>query len=150
MSNTHCSIYLHLAFSTRHRRPLIRAEAREPLFRYLAGCVEGADWRPVATGGWTDHVHLLVRTGVAVDLPNFVKEAKRGSTIWLKSKFAGMEDFAWQRGYGAFSVSHWDVEKVAAYVRNQEEHHRRFTWEEECAKLLKKHGVEYDERYFLD
>jgi REP element-mobilizing transposase RayT len=81
---------------------------------------------------------------------DLMKEIKRSATLWMKSNNHAPAAFRWQEGYGAFSVSYWDVEKIAQYIKNQKEHHKKMSWEDEYRKLLKKHGVEYDEKYLWD
>ena len=101
-------------------------------------------------GGHREHVHLLYRESSSRRPADVIKEMKRQSTIRMKENHYVPEDFRWQTGYGVFSISYWDLEKIQTYIQNQEIHHRKMTWDVEYRKLLERHGVEYDERYFLD
>ncbi len=150
MANTYQSIYLHITFGTRHRTPVLADDVRPDLFAYMGGAIRGAGCRPIAVGGWVDHVHLLLSPGARFVLEDFVKETKRSSNSWLRARSARLSEFHWQRGYGAFSIARWDLDKVTEYVRNQEEHHRAKSFAEEYRQLLERHGIEFDEKYVLD
>jgi len=150
MANTYYAVYEHIAFSTKARVAALSDAIRPDLFAYLAGTLKNQGCFPLIIGGLSEHVHLLIRKRGTLLTSDLVKEIKRSSSIWLKKHGAACGKFSWQVGYGAFSVSYWDLEKIRVYIANQEEHHRHMTWEEEYRKLLKKHGVEFDERYFLD
>ena len=101
-------------------------------------------------GGVADHVHLLARFGRGVTQSDWVKELKRVSSRWIKERDGRMAGFAWQGGYGVFSVSTSALEDVEKYIQNQEEHHRKVTFQDEFRKFLQKHRVEWDERYVWD
>jgi REP element-mobilizing transposase RayT len=105
---------------------------------------------PVAIGGVSDHVHLLVRFGREITMADFVKETKRVSNQWLKREGAVSRQFRWQAGYGAFSVSESQLERAIRYVQNQERHHRKLGFQDEMRKLFAKHRIEFDERYVWD
>ncbi len=144
-------IIVHTVFSTKDRRPFLRDPSlRAELHRYLGGIVERHDCPPLIIGGVEDHVHLLStlsRTGSPAEL---VKEAKRGSSLWLKTKDPELRDFAWQNGYGMFSIGFSQVEAVRRYIAGQEEHHRRRTFQDEFRQLLRRYEIEFDERYVWD
>jgi putative transposase len=150
MANSYYWVYEHICFSTKERMPLLIPEVRKELFAYLVGGIKSQNCFPIIVGGFRKHVHLLVRKNPSCTTAELVKEIKRTSSKWLKDKGVGYGKFNWQAGYGAFSVSHWDLEKVRGYIENQETHHSKMSWEEEYRKLLIKHGVEFDERYVLD
>ena len=101
-------------------------------------------------GGIEDHVHVLCRLGRTIDVAELVRELKRESSKWLKTKGAGLGRFQWQEGYGAFSVGASQVEAVRGYIARQEEHHRRRSFQDEFRAFLQKYGVDYDERYVWD
>src|SRR5207253_2558190 len=101
-------------------------------------------------GGVADHVHLLCRMGRTRSVAEFVRELKRESSKWVKTNAGDMRDFAWQEGYGAFSLSPSHVEALRAYIANQEEHHRIVAFQDEFRRLLQKYGVEFDERFVWD
>jgi REP element-mobilizing transposase RayT len=117
---------------------------------YLAGICRNLECPSLLVGGVEDHVHLLVRLSKNVALADFVREVKRDSSKWLKEQRKDLDKFHWQQGYGAFSISPGHVEKLLEYIANQEEHHRRETFQDEFRRLLRKYKIEYDERYVWD
>jgi putative transposase len=148
MSQALSGVYLHLVFSTKDRRRYFQdLQVRERLHQYLGGISKELDCEPVRVGGVDDHVHLLCRFGRTVSQAEWVKELKRGSAVWLKAQYADFRDFSWQGGYATFSVSVSNLEKVTEYVAKQEEHHRKCSFQDELRVMLRKHGVEWDERY---
>ncbi len=150
MANTYYAVYVHIVFSTKNRERWLSDRVCAELFPYLGGIVTHQKCLPITVGGYTNHVHILTRTRATTLVAEIVKEAKRGSTSWLNEHGVAYGKFSWQIGYGAFSVSYWDLEKVKLYIQNQKEHHKVMSWEEEYKKLLNKHGIDFDERYFLD
>lgn len=147
MTHTYFAVYEHIVFSTKERRDCFTKELQGELFPYFAKAIENRGARAVVVGGHRNHVHLLIGMGKGVLTSDLVREIKRTSSIWLKGK--GVDDFAWQVGYGAFSVSYSNLDQVRAYIANQEEHHRVLTWEEEYRMLLERHGIVFDERFYL-
>jgi REP element-mobilizing transposase RayT len=145
MPSTHLSLHSHLVFSTKDRLPLISADWRTRLHAYLGGIIKGLRGVPLAIGGTVDHVHLLVGFQSSHRLDYFLRDLKADSSEWIHRELKAK--FAWQKGYGAFSVSPANLQRVTKYVMNQESHHRLMTFQEEYLKLLKVSGVEYDERY---
>jgi REP element-mobilizing transposase RayT len=151
MPQSLAKILVHTVFSTKDRRPLLRDKPlREELHRYLGGILTNHDCQPIIVGGTEDHVHILStlsRTGTAAEM---VKEAKRASSLWLKTKSPGLKDFAWQNGYGIFSIGNSQVETVRIYIAGQEEHHRKISFQDEFRLLLGRYKIEFDERYVWD
>jgi putative transposase len=141
-------ILVHLVFSTKNREPFIAAEQRSRTFAYLGGTLNGIGCPTVIVGGVADHVHLLFVLGRTVSLSKAVEELKKESSKWAKETVH--PHFYWQNGYGAFSVSPSNVEQVKAYIENQGEHHRKMTFQEEFRELLRRHDIEWDERYVWD
>lgn len=146
MPSTHSSLHYHLIFSTKDRRPLITKDWRERLHAYLGGIVKGLGGAPLAIGGIEDHVHLLVGLKTSHRLDYFARDVKADSSEWIHKQVGG-KLFAWQKGYGVFSVSPSNVDGVKRYVLSQEEHHQRKSFQDEYVELLKASGIEYDERY---
>ena len=146
MSSTHLSLHCHIIFGTKHQRPLIASDWRPRFHAYLGGAVRALDAIPEAVGGIADHVHLLIGFSATQRLSDIMRDVKRSSSAWVHDTI-GDRQFEWQDGYGAFSVSASLLEKVKQYIANQEEHHRKKTFQEEYLELLKSSGVEYDERY---
>ena len=151
MSQSLSAVYIHLVFSTKERQPFLQEpETREALHAYLGDVCKTLDCPSVIAGGMEDHVHLLARLGRKITQADCVKELKRVSNVWLKEQGRDYADFQWQGGYAAFSVSPSNLERVKRYISNQEEHHRRGSFQDELRALLRKHDVEWDERYLWD
>ena len=145
------SVHIHLVFSTKGRVPFLRdADIRKEMHAYLGGVSKELDCPPVIVGGSEDHVHLLCRLARTLALADWVKEIKRVSSIWIKRRKTSLAAFAWQGGYGAFSVSASAMDKTRAYITGQEEHHKKQTFQEEYRAFLRKHAMEWDERYIWE
>ena len=146
MPQTHLSLHYHIVFHTYENRPTISTEWRERLHSFLGGCIKTANGTPIAIGGTADHAHLLAGLKATHCLADFVKDVKVASSKWVHQEIgAGL--FSWQKGYGAFTVSPGNLERVRNYVLNQEEHHRRRSFKEEYLDLLESAGVDYDEKF---
>jgi putative transposase len=151
MSQSLAQIYLHIVFSTKGRRPFLQNQAiRDEMHRYLGGTCNQLDCPVLRVGGVADHVHVLCRLGRGVTISDLVKELKRESSKWLKTKGPDYHDFFWQNGYAAFSLSPAHVEPADAYIARQEEHHRTISFQDELRNLLTKYGLEWDENYVWD
>jgi putative transposase len=146
MSSTHLSLHYHIIFSTKNRQPLIAESFRPKLHAFLGGCVKTLNGLPIAIGGTNDHVHLLIGLRATHQLSNVVKEIKVASSKWIHEEIL-LKEFAWQLGYGAFSVGISNLEQVRNYVLNQENHHRTKNFETEYVEMLEMGHVEYDEKY---
>jgi REP-associated tyrosine transposase len=141
------SVYVHLVFSTKERRPFLRSEAvRSSLHAYLGGISKQLGCAPIITGGMEDHVHLLARFGRTITQAEWVKELKRVSSLWLKDQHA-ISDFGWQGGYADFSVSASNLQQVREYISNQASHHAKMNFQDELRTLLQRYQIEWDERY---
>ena len=143
-------VIVHLVFSTKDRFPCIDAKVRPALHAYLAEVTRNAGCACFRVGGVADHVHLAVGLSRTIAIADLVNEVKTSSSMWMKTKPAEVRGFAWQRGYGAFSVGPDDLDSVVAYIDRQEEHHRMRTFQEEYLAFLAKYAVEFDERYVWD
>jgi len=126
--------------------PWIVSEWRDRLHAYLGGIVKGIGGTPLAIGGTADHVHLLLGTKSSHRLDYFIRDLKADSSEWIHREIC-KPTFAWQKRYGAFSVSPSNLEAVRKYIMNQEIHHRRVSFQEEYLKILTSSGPEFDERY---
>ncbi|MFP4165580.1 MAG: IS200/IS605 family transposase [Opitutales bacterium] len=142
--------YSHLIFSTKHREALISAELEPDLHAYLGGILNDLGARLLAIGGMPDHLHLIIRDSKTVADVRMIKELKGGSSNWINSTAETAGKFAWQAGYGWFSVSPKDLDAARAYVAQQKAHHQKASFQDEYRKFLKQYGVEYDERYVWD
>lgn len=141
-------ICVHIAFSTKERQTFLADEGiRRRMHAYLATVCASHESHAIMVGGAADHVHLLCSLSKTETLADLVKEVKRTSSIWVKTVRPDLAAFQWQAGYGAFSVSHSNVARVREYIANQEEHHRKRDFKNEFRELLRRHGIEFDERY---
>ncbi len=143
-------LYAHLVFSTKNRVPFLDDKIRDRVHALLATEIRDLDSPWVVAGGVADHVHLLFDLGKSHAPVTFVEQAKRESSKFIKTLGPQYADFYWQRGYGMFSVGPADRDEAEHYVRNQAEHHRTKTFQEEYRAFLKKYNVEYDEQYVWD
>ena len=136
-------------FSTKQRVPWLTPERLTKCCRYMGGTVRNLKGTLLEANGAADHVHLVTLVAPVVSISEFLKQVKGGSSQWIHETFAELRDFWWQDGYAAFTVSKSALPDVLSYVRNQAEHHRNMSFEEELIALLDRHGVEYDSRYVL-
>jgi putative transposase len=151
MPQSFSAVYLHLVFSTKNRIPFLNSsEIRAEMHTYLGGISNQIGAPSLLVGGTEDHIHALCRLGRSLPFSELVKELKRVSSIWIKKKAPDLSEFSWQSGYGMFSVSPSNIDAVRAYIGAQEAHHRSLTFQEEFRLILKKHGIEWDERYVWD
>ncbi|MGO9326311.1 MAG: IS200/IS605 family transposase [Terracidiphilus sp.] len=147
MAHTYTGLLIHIIFSTSGRAPLLTDAIRLDVHAYLGGILRELDAIPVAIGGTTDHVHLLTRLPANLALADYLRIVKTNSSRWVKERWPQQRKFAWQGGYGAFSVSESRRAAVIRYIRDQAQHHRRISFQDEFLALLKNHRVEFDERY---
>jgi REP element-mobilizing transposase RayT len=144
-------IYLHVIFSTKDRAPFLQDKSfRESLHAYLAGILNGLESTALIVGGVADHVHLLCRLGKQMEVSNLIRDVKRDSSTWVKHESPSLADFYWQRGYGAFSISPSHVPGLTRYIQDQEQHHKRESFQDEFRRICGKYGVSIDERYVWD
>jgi putative transposase len=151
MSQSLVKNLIHLVYSTKLRKPWIPEQVRTDLFAYQAGIFQGWESPALVVGGVDDHVHALFALSKNHALKKIVEEVKKGSSKWMKSEAGtSKQEFQWQAGYAAFSVSQSNVEEVRKYIENQADHHRRMTFQDELRALFQRHGIEFDERYVWD
>jgi REP element-mobilizing transposase RayT len=144
-------ILVHLTFSTKERRPFLQdAAVRDELFGYSATVLKNIESPALIINGIADHLHVLFALSRKLSLANVVEELKTSTSKWIKDKGQCLRGFYWQSGYGAFSVSESRVPVVKQYIANQEEHHRKRTFQDEFRQLCQRHGVPIDERYVWD
>ena len=143
---SYLSLHYHLVFGTKNHQPIITPAWRDRLHAYLGGVIRTLDGVPDTVGGVADHVHLLIGLRATHTLADVLRETRSVSSAWVHED-VGVIRFAWQEGYGAFTVSPSQLENVRAYIQQQEEHHRTRTLREEYLALLQRSGVEFDERY---
>jgi putative transposase len=147
MANSYTNILIHFIFSTKNREKIITEKFQERLHPYMGGIARENNMKALAIGGVEDHVHLLISLPPTLPIAKAIQLIKGGSSKWVHDTFPALKKFKWQQGYGAFSVSVSQVENTIAYILGQREHHRKKTFQDEYIAFLKKHNVEYDQRY---
>ena len=148
MPQSLANILVHTIFSTKDRQPFLRDRGlREELHRYLGGILIHLDCPPIQIGGVENHVHLLSSLSRTCEPAAMVKELKRSSTLWLKQRDLKMKDFAWQSGYGMFSIGFSQIEMTRKYIEGQDSHHRTVSFQDELREFLIRHHVAFDERH---
>ncbi|MCD6174828.1 MAG: IS200/IS605 family transposase [Planctomycetes bacterium] len=150
MAQSLAQIYVHIVFSTKERYPFIQTDIESQLYAYMADAVKRMNGIPCLINGTADHVHILSTLPRTVTLAKYIEEIKRPSSRWIKTKGGMYQKFAWQNGYGAFSVSSSRMDSVKRYIAGQKEHHRMVTFQDEFLEFLQKYNVNYDERYLWD
>jgi REP element-mobilizing transposase RayT len=149
MSQSLVKVLLHIVFSTKNRLPLIDPAWEPDMYGYIGGVLKGLGHRLLIANGIEDHSHLLVSCGKRIEIPNIIGSIKRDSTNWIKREGLS-RGFAWQNGYGAFSIGQSQKDTVFNYIRNQKEHHRRVSFQDEFLELIRRYDVPFDERYLWD
>jgi putative transposase len=139
------SCFIHCVWSTKNREPLLTPDLRNRLWPYLGGIAKQNQMKTLAIGGASDHVHVLLSLPATLSIAKAMQLLKGNSSKWLRETFPKMRSFAWQEGYGAFSIGVSGVDTTVAYIRNQAEHHRTRSFRDEFVAMLKKHGFEYEE-----
>jgi len=150
MAGKYLSLLVHFTWSTAGREPWLETEMRNDLYSYIGGIMNNKNAKLLSAGGMFDHIHLYASMPSTISVADFVNAVKSNSSRWIHESFARLRNFAWQEGYGAFSVSKSEEGKVVRYILNQENHHRKRTIKEELVGLLEKHGIAYDKRYIWD
>ena len=146
MPSTHTSLHYHIVFSTKDRLPIIAPDWRPRLHAILGGAIRNLGGVALEVGGVADHVHILAGLKATHCVADVLRDLKKGSSAWVHDVI-GERRFHWQEGYGAFTVSRSGRDAVVRYIRNQEEHHREQSFQEEYVRLLEANGIEYDGRY---
>jgi REP element-mobilizing transposase RayT len=147
MANTYTSLHYHIVFSTKNREPHIANEIKDRVWGFLGAIARENKMKALCIGGMAEHIHLLIMAPPTMSLSKMVQLLKGGSSKWIHDTFPQMRNFSWQDGYGAFTVSKSQIAEIIQYIEGQREHHRVKTFQEEYLAFLKKHAIEYDERY---
>lgn len=147
---SYASSYFHCVFSTKERRPLITPGLAERLWPFLGGIARSNKMKAIEIGGVEDHVHLLLSLPSTLAIAKAMQLIKGGSSKWVHETFPEHRLFAWQEKYGAFSVSVSQLDNIIGYIKGQPAHHKKMSFQEEFLTLLKKHRIEYDERYLWE
>ena len=147
MADSYTSLFYHFVFSTKNRANFIRADIEERIWAYIGGVARKHKMAAIQIGGIEDHVHVLVLAPTTIAPFEIAKYLKGDSSKWIKEEFADLQAFAWQDGYGAFTVSKSNIPAVVEYIQSQRVHHQKKSFQEEYLEFLQKHGVEYNEKY---
>jgi REP element-mobilizing transposase RayT len=150
MSNTYTQIYLHIVFAVQNRISLIGPEWKDELYKYITGIVRKNGHKLIAINGMPNHLHIAVRYKPHQLIPDLLQDIKGDSSKWINNKKFIRGRFRWQAGYSAFSFSHSQIDAVAKYIKNQEQHHKKNSFREEYSELLKKYKIVFNEKYILD
>ena len=149
MTHSYRVHFFHLVWSTKQRHSFITPELQSRLYPYLGSIVASHNGYLLEIGGMPDHVHLLIKLSNLDKFSHFIRDLKASSSLWIHKNFPHLADFAWQEGYGSFSVSYSSIDQVKTYIQNQQEHHKKMTFEEEYKKFLLLHHVKFDDRFVL-
>jgi putative transposase len=150
MAHTFTKLLVDFIFSTKERRPYLDAEIRPRVFAYMGGVFRELGSAPILINGPDDHAHALASMPAAVSVADAMRLVKTNTSRWVHEQWPERREFAWQTGYGAFSVSQSNRAEVQKYIADQEEHHKHVSFQEEFLAFLKRHGIAYDERYVWD
>ena len=150
MPGTYSQLLFHIVFSTKGRSPWIAQEVAERLYPYLGGIVRAEKGVPYDIGGAEDHIHMYLRWRPDGSISDLMRTAKARSSKWLRETYPNLAGFAWQEGYSVFSVSRSQEGAVKKYIAGQAEHHRKEDFKSELLRILRAHGVEFDEKYVFD
>lgn len=150
MANTYSQIYLHIVFAVKFRKRQIHKDWKEQLYKYICGTVNNKDEKIFAINGVSDHIHILISIKPNTHVSDLVRDIKVNSTKWINGHKLVSGNFAWQEGFGVFSVSRSQITKVIGYIDKQEAHHQKVSFRREYIAFLKKHEVEFDEKYLFE
>lgn len=149
MANTYSQVYLQFVFAVKNRNSLINDAWRTELYKYISGVIKNKGHKQLALNGISNHLHLFIGFEISQAIPEFIKDVKVSSSIWINQNKFTNDKFAWQEGYGVFSYSHSQIDKVIQYINKQESHHRKKTFSEEYRLFLERFNIPYDEKYIL-
>ncbi len=150
MPRTYTQLLNHIVFSSKDRRPMLTPDLRARVFPYMGGIIRELGGVALLINGVADHVHILASLPATAAPSDFVGKLKANSSKWVHENFPEQRAFAWQLGYSAFSVSVSQKQGVLDYIAGQDEHHRKGSFQEELISFLKRHEIEYDERYVFE
>jgi REP element-mobilizing transposase RayT len=150
VATTLTNLLYHVIFSTKNREPLVTAELKSGLDEYIGGIIRNKGGIALEIGGAADHRHIVARFRADASVSEMVGTIKANSSKWVNERQERRGAFAWQTGYGAFTVSYSQLQALREYVRDQEEHHRKISFKEEYLRFLKRHNIEFDETYLWD
>jgi REP element-mobilizing transposase RayT len=150
MANTYSQAYFHLIFSPKNRQALIQRTWKNELEKYITGIIQNNKHKLLAIGSMPDHIHIFIGYYLNHRISDLVEEIKTSSNKWINDNKLSRYKFEWQKGYGAFTHSHSQIDAIIKYVLNQEQHHQRRTFKEEYLEILKKNDIKYNDDYLFD
>jgi REP element-mobilizing transposase RayT len=150
MAGSYSQIYLQYVFAVKGRQNLLQKPWREEVFKYISGIIKGKNQKPIIVNGVSDHVHVFVGLKPAMPIPDLIRDIKNNSSNFINENKWVNGKFSWQEGYGVFSYSHSNIDRVYRYIANQEAHHEKKTFKDEYIDFLVKSGIDYDERYLFE
>ena len=150
MANTYSQIYIHAVFAIKGRENLINKKFKDELYKYICGIVTNNKQKVYAINGMPDHLHILISIKPNCLLSDLIRDMKASSSKWINEKKYVVGKFQWQEGFGSFSVSQSNLDKVIAYIDNQEVHHQKKSFKEEYLEFLKSYKIEYDDKYVYE
>lgn len=149
MANNYCQLYYHAVFAVKNRQSLIRPEFKQDVYNYISGIVTNQGHKLLLMNGMPDHVHLLLSCRTTLRMDNLIGEIKEHSNKYINQNFIQRGKFYWQGGYGIFTVSANQLDRIFAYIRNQETHHAKQKFIPEYKQLLKEEGLQFDDKYIF-
>jgi|SRR5208282_6870223 len=149
MGSTYTSLSYHIVFSTKYRKPYLTDTIRPEIYKYIGGIIANKHGHIIEIGGIADHIHILTSCAATIALADFIRDIKANSSKWIHEE-RRLHDFQWQSGCGAFTVSCSQIEVVRLYICGQAEHHRKQSFEDEYRWFLRKHGIEFEEKYLFE
>ena len=150
MANTYTQCYFHLVFAVKNRNALIKKEWKDEMEMYITGIVQNHRHKMLAIGSMPDHIHILIGYNVNELIPDLVEEIKTSSNAWIRERRLSKFKFEWQKGYGAFTYSHSQIDKVIKYILSQERHHKKRSFKEEYLEMLEKNEIIYGNEYLFE
>ena len=150
MANTYTQCYFHLVFAVKNRDALIKKEWKNEMEMYITGIIQNHRYKMLAIASMPDHTHIFIGYNVNHLIPDLVEEIKTSTNAWIKEKRLSKFKFGWQKGYGAFTHSHAQIDTVVKYILSQEEHHRRKSFKEEYLETLAKNDVRFSNEYLFE
>ena len=147
---TYSKLTCHIVFSTKYRKPVIREPFPERLYEYVGGTIRGLKGTLIEIGGVEDHVHILAALTPTIAVATAVRDIKANASKWANEVPEMKSRFEWQKGYGAFTVSYSQIEGVREYIKNQQEHHKTNSFEEEYVRFLERHDIEFERQYLFE
>ncbi|MFH0734847.1 MAG: IS200/IS605 family transposase [bacterium] len=147
MSNTYTQLFVHIVFSSKHREKVLTRDIREQIFKYITGVIEKRNQKLYIIGGYLDHIHIFLSLSPTIQIDALVRDIKQSSSKFINDNKLTDGIFRWQEGYGAFSNSVKDIDRVITYIKHQEEHHAKKTFIDEYVSFLNVNKIDYDEKY---